>query len=210
MTGLPSGDEQPPPPLLLPAVRELSRFGWTWTALGALLIAAALTSGSTAELDAGQLTLVLILFGLTVASVLGGLMLARRTGPKILYYRILDHAPPPPAGVPRELAGATTRRVIPPAGSAVLALCLAALVAAAIALTVGGEPREELRRDLPAATLLIAGGWTLTCGAAGLRMASWFSGWERLRRGLVLCQPLRAGHMRPVYYVERAQDTIAA
>ena len=196
-------DYPPPPPLLVPAHRELARFGWSWIVLGAALLVAAIATGSTGKLDSGELALILIFLGLSLGCVLGALLLARRTGPDIVYYRILDRAPAPPA-VPRETSGATTRRVIPPALAVVIGLLVAGFIGAGMALVLGGQPREEIAEDLAGATLVTAAGWTLTCGAAGLRMASYFARWERLRQARVLCRPLKAGTARPVYWVERA------
>jgi hypothetical protein len=196
-------EEAPPPPLLVPARRELTRFGWTWTVLGTALLVAAVATGSTAELDRAELILILVLIGLSLGCVLGALLLARRTGPDILYYRILDYAPEPPPRVPRETAGATTRRVIPPAIGVVLGLLVVGVVGTGMMLVLGGQPRSEVRDDLAGGALLAAAGWTLTCGAAGLRMASYFARWERLRHAKVLCRPLKAGTMRPVYWAER-------
>lgn len=170
--------------------------------LAAGLAVVAVASGATGELDWGEGTLVAILLVLSIGGALGGLLLARRTGPEILYFRILDRAPPPPPGVPRERPGATTRRVIAPAIAAVLGLLVAAVLGVAIVLLVGGQPRAELRDDLPGGALLVAAGWTLACGAVGLRIASYFRRWERIRHGTVLCEPLRAGAMRSVYWVE--------
>ena len=197
-------EEPPPPPLLVPARSELTRFGWVWIALGAALVAVDIATGSAAELDGTELTLILVLIGLSLGCVLGALLLARRTGPDILYYRILDYAPPPPR-VPRESSGATTRRVIPPAIAVVIGLLVAAVFGATMILAVGGQPRDEIADDLAGGALLAAAGWTLTCGAAGLRMASYFARWERRRDAQVLCRPLKAGTMRPVYWVERSQ-----
>jgi hypothetical protein len=184
------------------ARQELVRFGWCWIALGAALLAVDVASGSAAELDRTELILILILLGLSLGCVLGALLLARRTGPEILYYRILDRAPPPPP-VPRETSGATTRRVIPPAITIVIGLLVAGFIGAGLALVLGGQPRDEIGDDLAGGALLTAAGWTLTCGAAGLRMASYFANWERMRAAEVFCRPLKAGTMRPVYWVER-------
>ena len=186
----------------MPARQELARFGWSWVALGAVLLAVAVATGSAAELDTGELSLIVILIGLSLGCVLGALLLARRTGPDILYYRILDRAPPPPP-VPRETPGGTTRRVIPPAIALVIGLLVAGFIGAGLALVLGGQPRDEIGEDLAGGALLTAGGWTLTCGAAGLRMASYFARWERLRGARVFCRPLKAGTMRPVYWAER-------
>jgi hypothetical protein len=186
----------------VPARRELARFGWLWVGLGGALALVAVATGSTAELDGAELTLILVLLGLSLGCVLGALLLARRTGPNILYYRILDRAPPPPR-VPRETPGATTRRVIPAAIAVVIGLLVVGFIGAGMILILGGQPRDEIREDLAGGTLLAAAGWTLTCGAAGLRMASYFARWERLRDAEVLCRPLKAGTMRPVYWVER-------
>ncbi|MDQ3992154.1 MAG: hypothetical protein M3229_00695 [Actinomycetota bacterium] len=196
-------EEPPPPPLLVPARRELVRFGWLWVAMGAALLAVAIASGSTAELDSGELVLILILLGFSLGCVLGALLLARRTGPDILYFRILDRAPPPPR-VPLETPGATTRRVIPAAIAVVIGLLVAGFVGTGVVLVLGGQARSEVREDLAGGALLAAAGWTLTCGAAGLRMASYFGRWERLRGARVFCRPLKAGTMRPVYWVERS------
>ena len=178
------------------------RFGWCWIALGAGLLAVDFASGSAAELDRGELALILILLGLSLGCVLGALLLARRTGPEVLYYRILDRAPPPPP-VPRETTGATTRRVIPPAIALVIGLLVAGFIGAGMVLVLGGQPRDEIGADLPGGAMLAAAGWTLTCGAAGLRMASYFAHWERMRTAEVFCRPLKAGTMRPVYWVDR-------
>ena len=195
-------DEPPRPPLLVPARHELARFGWVWVALGAALVLVAVASGSTAELDRGELLLILVLVGLSLGCVLGALLLARRTGPDILYYRILDYAPPPPP-VPRERPAETTRRVIAPAIAVVLGLLVAALFGTVMALVVGGQPRSGIRDDVAGGTLLAGAAWTLTCGAAGLRIAGYFARWERLRGAVVLCVPLKAGTMRPVYWADR-------
>ena len=191
----------PPPPLLVPARRELARFGWAWTALGGALLMTAVATGSTTELDGTEMALLVVFIGLSLGCVLGALLLARRTGPDILYYRILDRAPPPPR-VPRETSAATTRRVIPPAIAVVIGLLVAGVIGSAVMLLFGGQPRSEVRDDLAGGGLLVAAAWTLTCGATGLRMASYFGRWERMRNAEVLCRPLKAGTMRPVYWVE--------
>jgi hypothetical protein len=197
-------DEPPPPPLLVPARQELVRFGWSWTALGTALLAVAVATGSAAELDGAELALIFIFIGLSLGGALGAMLLARRTGPDILYYRILDRAPPPPPQVPRERSGATTRRVIPPAIAVVIGLLVAGFVGTGVVLAFGGQPRDEIGEDLAGGALLVAAGWTLACGAVGLRAAAYFGRWERLRDAEVLCRPLKAGTMRPVYWVKRS------
>ena len=196
-------EELPPPPLLVPAARELARFGWIWVVLGAALVLAAPATGAASELDESELILIVVLIGLTLGCVLGALLLARRTGPEILYYRILDKAPPPPPGVPRETAGATTRRVLPPAIAIVLVLLGVGAIGTMMILLLGGQPPEDIRDDMPAGGLITAGTWTLASGLVGLRMAAYFQHWQRLRGAVVLCRPLKAGIMRPVYYAQR-------
>ena len=181
---------------------ELVRFGWSWIALGAALLITAIASGSASKLDSAELTLIVVLIGLSLGCVLGALLLARRTGPEILYYRILDYAPPPPSAVPRETPGATTRRVIPPALTLVLGLIALGIVATTAVLLLGGQPRAGVADDVPAGTLLFAGAWTFVCGAAALRIAAYFTRWQRRRTAVVWCRPLKAGTMRPVYWVE--------
>ena len=197
-------EEPPPPPLLVPAARELSRFGWIWTVLGVALLGAAFATGSASELDRAEAVLILVLIALSLGCVLGALLLARRTGPEILYYRILDRAPPPPPGVPRETPGGTIRRVAPPAIGMTLILLGLGGVAAAVMLLFGGQPPEDVNEDIPGGGLIVSGTWTFACGMAGLRVAAYFERWERLREATVLCRPLKAGTMRPVYWVERA------
>ena len=197
-------EEPPPPPLLVPARRELRRFGWVWVALGGTLLTVALASGSAEELDSAELALILIFVGLSLGCVLGALLLARRTGPDVLYYRILDQAPPPPR-VPRETPGATTRRVIPSAIAVVIGLLVAGFIGTGVVLVMGGQPRAGVRDDLAGGTLIIASAWTLTCAAAGLRMSFYFTRWERRHEAEVLCRPLKAGTMRPVYWVAREE-----
>jgi len=164
----------------------------------------AVVTGSTAELDRGELVLILVLVGLSLGCVLGALLLARRTGPDILYYRIRDHAPPPPQ-VPREAPGATTRRVIPSAIAVVIGLLVAGFLGTGVVLVMGGQAREGVRDDLAGGALMVASAWTLTCGAAGLRMSSYFGRWEQRHEAEVLCRPLKAGTMRPVYWVAREE-----
>ena len=171
--------------------------------LGTVLLVAALGTGSTNELDSAELVLILVFIGISLGCALGALLLARRTGPDILYYRILDRAPPPPR-VPRETPGGTTRRIIPSAIAVVIGLLVAAFVGTGIVLVFGGQPREEIGEDLAGGTLLVAAAWTLTCGVVGLRTAAYFGRWERRQGAEVLCRPLKAGTMRPVYWVERA------
>ncbi|HYH58768.1 MAG TPA: hypothetical protein VD790_06065 [Thermoleophilaceae bacterium] len=200
----PQIQEPPPPPFVVPARRELERFGWAWIAFAGALAAAALASGSTASLEVNELLLILAMAGLTLGCVLGALLLARRTGPEVLYYRILDPAPPPPPAVPWERPAATSRRIMAPATALVIGLLLAALVGTVMIFALGGQPRDEIREDLAGGTLLAGAAWTFTCGLAGLRTATYFRRWERLRNAVVLCAPLKAGTMRPVYWVERA------
>lgn len=190
----------------MPAARELARFGWVWVVMAGVLLAVDLASGRAAELDLPELALVGVLFGLSTGCVLGALLLARRTGPEVLYYRILDQAPPPPEQVPLETPGATTRRILSPALGLTFVLLVVAFIGVGMALLMGGQPRDGIADDLPGGTMLVAAGWTLVCGGAGFRMATYFRHWERLRDAMVLCRPLKAGTMRPVYWVARARD----
>jgi hypothetical protein len=95
--------------------------------------------------------------------------------------------------------------VIPAAIAVVIALVVAGFVGSGVVLVLGGQPRDEIGEDLAGATLLSAAAWTLACGAAGLRMATYFARWERLRDGRAFCLPLKAGTMRPVYWADRGQ-----
>ena len=186
---------------LVRAATELRCFGATWCAAGALLLAGAVAAGALGVYRAAHVVAMVAVLGLSVGCVLGGLLLARRTGPEILYLRLLDRAPPADPGYPLETPRETLRRTLPPA--LVLAFTLTAiapLVVGAVLLLVG-EPRREVVDGLAATALGVGGGWTLVCGLAGLRMASYFERWERKRGKTALCPPLRAGAMRHVYRV---------
>lgn len=142
-----------------------------------------------------------VVIGFSTAGVLGGLLLAKRTGPDMLYWRILDHAPVLDPGVPLERPAATFRRTLAPALLLPLTLtALAPFVVGAVLLMVG-EPRAEVLDGLAALGPPAGGGWTLVCGLAGLRMADYFERWERRHGMRALCLPLRAGLMQHVYRV---------
>lgn len=142
-----------------------------------------------------------MVLGFSVGCILGGLLLARRTGPDILYVRLLDRAPPVDPAFPRETARETLRRTFPPALLLALVLTAIAPFAVGAVLLLAGQPRREVLDGLAATAPAVGGGWTLVCGLAGLRMASWFERWERRRGKTALCPPLRAGAMRHVYRV---------
>lgn len=189
---------------LVPAATELRAFGAAWCALGAAtlagLAAVVLARGASAHAVAA-LSLAL---GLSVFAALAGLLLAKRTGPAILYRRIFDRAPAIDGDVPVEPPRATARRVAWPALEAFAGFAAAAPLAAAVALVLIGTARADVLAELPVAALGLAGGWTLVAGLAALRIAYYFRRWERAKGKVVLCLPQRAGLMLHVYVVADA------
>lgn len=191
---------------LVRAATELRCYGWTWCGLGLVLVVATVGAGLLADLKGVTIGMAATLLGISLGAMLGTLVLGRRTDVRILYVRIFERAPEPPPGVPVETPGRTATRVVPPAALSALALVVIAPVAMAFMLAVVGIGRDELSEQLPAA-MLVSAGWTLTAGAVALRVAGYFTGWERRRDRAILCPPLRAGALRPVY---RAAPVTAA
>jgi hypothetical protein len=83
----------------------------------------------------------------------------------------------------------------------IVGLAIAAAVGLTVTLLLMGKPRDEVLTHLPGAAELVAAGWTLVCGAAALRIGTWFARWERVHGRQVLCRPLHAGTLSYVYYV---------
>jgi hypothetical protein len=183
------------------AATELTCFGVAWCVAGTLLLAGTAVLGATGAYETPHVVAIVVVLGLSLGCVLGGLLLAKRTGPAILYARLLDRAPEVDDRVPLETPAETARRTIAPALLVALTLTAIAPFAVAVVLLMIGEPRDEVVRDLPATAPAAGGGWTLACGLAGLRMASYFEHWEERRRRTALCRPLTAGLMQRVYFV---------
>jgi len=182
---------------------ELSALGRIWVGLGAAALAVVAAGGWLFELTGSEVVAIALVFGFTSSAALGGLLLARRTGPAQLYASILRHSPEPPPGYPREEPGRTRRRVVGPALTVMLLLLLVSPVGVASVLMLGGQPRDDVVDHLAAASVALGAAWTLLVGAAALRMAWYFSRYERRYDAVVFCLPLRAGLMGRVYYVEQ-------
>lgn len=183
------------------AATELRCFGRAWCLAGvALLVGAAVLAG-LGHYNGAEVAALVVVVGFSTACVLGGLLLAKRTGPDIVYTRILDLAPVLDPGVPLEPPGHTFRRTLWPA--LLLPLTLTALAPFLVggALLMVGQPRDEVLDGLAALGPPAAGAWTLVCGIAGLRMATYFERWEQRHGMRALCLPLRAGLMQHVYRV---------
>lgn len=187
---------------LVRSATELRCFGITWLVVGAALAGAALGSGAVTRLERVDATAMAVLFGFSVAAALGGLLLAKRTGPPILYARIFERAPLPPPGEPRERGRETATRTISPALTIVATLAFACPFGLVSLLLVMGEPRDEVVEGLPGQVAIVTGGWTVVCGLAALRVAAYFDRWERRTGRRVLSRPLNAGLLRHVYYAE--------
>lgn len=168
---------------------------------GALLLAGAAVLAAGGAYESVHVVAIVVVLGFSTGCVLGGLLLAKRTGPAILYFRLLDRAPEVDDVVPRETPRETARRTVAPAIVVALTLTAIGPFFVAAVLLMAGEPRDEVVRDLPATAPAAGGGWTLICGLAGLRMARYFERWEERRERTALCRPLTAGLMQRVYCV---------
>lgn len=163
------------------------------------MLAATAALAATGAYDGAEAAALLVVVGLTTGGVLGALLLARRTGPEIVYWRLLDRAPALDDGAEVETAGQTWRRILAPAVAVAVTLTAIAPFLVGAALLLAGEPRGEVLRGMPALAPAAGGAWTAVCGLAGLRMAGYFERWER-RTGMTgLVLPLRAGLVQDVY-----------
>lgn len=183
------------------AATELRCFGRAWSLAGAALLAGGAVLAGLGHYNGAEAAALVAVVGFSTACVLGGLLLAKRTGPDVLYTRILDLAPVLDPGVPLEPPDRTFRRTLWPALLLPLTLTAFAPFLVGAVLLVVGQPREEVLGGLAALGPPAAGAWTLVCGIAGLRMASYFERWERRHGMRALCLPLRAGLMQHVYRV---------
>lgn len=192
------------------AATELRCFGRAWSLAGAVLLAVTAVLAAGGAYDGAEVAAIVVVVGFSTASVLGGLLLAKRTTPDILYWRILDRAPVLDPGVPLESPSDTFRRTLSPALIVALTLTAVAPFVVGAALLVVGRPRGEVLDGLAALGPPAGGGWTLVCGVAGLRMAAYFERWERRRGMWALCLPLRAGLMQHVYRVVPENPRVGA
>lgn len=186
---------------LVRAATELRSFGLAWCACGAGLLGATIVLGAAGEYTATEVVSIGVVLVLSIGSVLGGLLLAKRTGPAQLYARILDRAPELPEEVPREAPRATAWRIAAPALLAVVVFTALGPFPVGVILLMTGLAREEVLRELPETAPAVGGAWTVACGVAALRIAWYFERWERARGKVALCLPLRAGLLEQVYGV---------
>lgn len=184
-------------------VDELRRFGAAWSLLGVGLLGASAALAVSDGLGERDAFASLVLLGLSVSAVLGGLLLAKRTGPEQVYWRILTRAPTLPARYVRVVDELRRPGVLGQALGVVAGLLFGALAGVALTEVVLGEPRSEFLEGLPAAVVGVAGGWALVCGAAALRIAHYFHRWQRRYGGEAFCRHLNAGRMMHVYWVHR-------
>lgn len=181
---------------------ELLAFGCLWIAVASLALAVVAIGGWLFELTGPEVIAVALVFGFSTAVALGGLLLAKRTGPAQLYANVLRRSPEPPPDYPRERPSRTRVRIIGPALTVSLLLLLVSPVGIGSVLVLGGQPRDEVLEHLAAASVALGAAWMLLVGAAALRMAWYFTRFERRYGKTVFCLPLRAGLMGRVYYVE--------
>jgi hypothetical protein len=186
---------------LVSAVAELRLLAANLGALGALGVVLDLGAGHLGRLSPLETAGVLLVFGLSVGGTLASLVLGRRTGPAMLYRRVLDRAPPPPPNARPEPARRTTARAVGVALAMAIAFAVAATVLQALSITIMGKPRDEVPDHLVQAAALVAAGWLLVCAAAARVIARWFERWERARHKTVLCAPLQSATLGEVYFV---------
>jgi hypothetical protein len=168
----------------------------------AALLAVAL--GDVGDFTPLEVMAVILVLGLSVAGALGRLVLGVRTGPHILYRQVLERSPPPPPEASGERLSRTVVRAVGVSAGSAAVFLMAATVLLAFGLVLMGKPRDEVPDHLAPAAALVAAGWLLACAVTARVIASWFARWERQRGRLVLCAPLRAATMGPVYFVAPA------
>jgi hypothetical protein len=189
-------------PIVRP-VDELRRFGAAWLLLGLALLGGSAALAESDGLSERDAFAALLFLGLSVSAVLGGLLLAKRTGPEQVYWRILTRAPSLPGRYVRVVDELKRPGVLGQALGVVAGLLFGALAGVAFTEVVLGEPRREFLDGLPAAIVGVAGGWTIVCGAAALRIAHYIHRWQKRYGGEAFCRHLNAGRMLHVYWVHR-------
>jgi hypothetical protein len=185
---------------LVVASHELRWLGRGWLAAATVTLAAVLGSRSLGDLAGLEVGACGLVFGLAVGGSVGGLVLGVRTGPPILYRRIFDLAPPPPASARSERPEITARRAVATALVGALGLAAAAVFVLPVTLVLLGRPKHDVLDHLPQAAGLVAGCWMVVAGAVALRVAEWIRRWQSFSEKLVLCAPLHSGLLRHVYY----------
>jgi hypothetical protein len=189
---------------LVHAATELRLLAAGQGAAGVAAVLLAVGVGDVGDFTPLEVFAVLLVLGLSVAGALGRLVLGRRTGPHILYRQMLERSPPPPPDASGERLSHTAVRAAGVSAAFAVAFLVAAAVLLAFALVLMGKPRDEVTDHLAAAAALVAAGWLLAGAATARVIAGWFARWERQRGRLVLCPPLRAATMGPVYFVAPA------
>jgi len=185
---------------LVVAVKELRWIGRTTCVAGAVALAAGLVAHSLTEVTGLEAVVSGAVFGISTGAAVGSLVLGVRTGPSILYLRIFELAPAPPADARGEPPRATAVRGIAAGLAAGLGLLLAAAILLGATLGLTGESADEFVKRLAVLTALVAGAWMLVLGAIALRVGVWFGRWEARRGKVLVCPRLHSGMLRHVYY----------
>jgi hypothetical protein len=196
--------EAPPPLRLASASGELLWMGGVLTSVGLVALTVGFAVVPISRFSPLEVMGSIVLFVLSTFGAVTGVTLGRRSGPKVMYWQKFELAPHPPPHGWLEPGRRTAVRAVVAAVGLVVGLAIAAAVGLAATLLLMGKPRDEVLTHLPGAAELIAAGWTLVCGAAALRIGTWFARWEGRRRLRLLCRPLSAGVLAHVYYVAEA------
>ncbi|MFL5821527.1 MAG: hypothetical protein ACJ76S_12675 [Solirubrobacteraceae bacterium] len=200
--GFPYGQSDQPPPLRLASASvELVWMGIVLFSLGLVGVTGGLVLVPVSRFTPLEVMGSIVLFVLTTFGAVTGVTLGRRSGPEVVYWQTFEHSPRPPARGWVEPESRTATRAVVAAVGLAAGLAIAAGVGLAITLLVIGKPRNEILTHLPGAAELVAAGWTVVCGAAALRIGTWFARWERRRARRILCRPLNSGTVSYVYYV---------
>ena|SRR5437588_1704991 len=185
---------------LVVARRELRWIGRTASAAGILILIGDLSARSLTHVTGVEAVVTALVFGISTSAAMGSLVLGVRTGPSILYVRIFELAPSPPADARGEPPRATAIRGVATGLAAAAGLLAAAAILLGATLGLTGESADVFVKRLPDLTALVAGGWLLVLGVIALRVAVWFGRWEARRGKVLICPRLHSGMLRHVYY----------
>jgi hypothetical protein len=191
---------------LVAATEELHAVARAWLAFAGVVLAASVVLGSPGEFTTLDVVSSLVVFVLTAGAALGAVLLGRRTSSRILYFRIFEHAPPPPGSAMGQPSPRIAARAAGAAALGAAGLLLAAAVGIGVLLVMAGQPSEQTVAHTPESAGIVGGAWMLLCAATASRVAAYCEDWESRRGRKLLCRPMRAGHMRHVYYAAERAD----
>ena len=195
-----SGDVRLEP--LVVAVDELVYLGATSGAAGVVALGLSLALGSLSKFTPMEYVSGAVIPVVTIGSTYATALLGKRTGPAMLYRRVLDRAPSPPRALRQESLRPTAIRAVVIAIALGAVLLMVAALTEAFSLAFMGRKRDDIPDHLTELAGIIGGAWMLGVAVAALQIRRYLQRWEASRGHTILCRPLNSGLMSPVYYVE--------